>query len=192
MASLLQSLAESPTVLQFDTMPDALEAARKDPPDLFVCGATTGAMLGPGWIQHLVDAIQPAKVLVIVRDLDRASCAEAQRAGAWGHLPLTSSAELTLAAIRLILAGGTYFPAVQPVVLGDDGATEGANGAVLSRRQHQVLAELEKGRANKDIATSLGISVPTVKLHVQAILKALGATNRTQAVKLARDSGLTP
>ena len=48
------------------------------------------------------------------------------------------------------------------------------------------------GKSNKDIADKLGISEGTVKVHVGAILKVLGATNRTQAALMAIDMGVTP
>ena len=51
----------------------------------------------------------------------------------------------------------------------------------LSRRQCEVLAMLERGLPNKSISAELGLSLSTVKTHVSAILKALGANNRAQA-----------
>jgi len=51
----------------------------------------------------------------------------------------------------------------------------------LSTRQCEVLRLLEQGHPNKRISDELGLSLSTVKTHVSAILKALGATNRAQA-----------
>jgi len=140
----------------------------------------------------LVDAVRPGKVVILGATLDRRICQMAYQAGAWGHLPMTGSVEMMTAAIRLIVAGGTYFPALHPMILkGSELAEAPGPGASLSRRQRQVLVEIEHGRSNKDIAANLGISVPTVKLHVQAILRALDAKNRTEAARLARGLDLT-
>ena len=51
----------------------------------------------------------------------------------------------------------------------------------LTRRQRDVLRLIQAGASNRDIAGELGISEGTVKLHVSAILRALGVKNRTMA-----------
>jgi DNA-binding NarL/FixJ family response regulator len=53
--------------------------------------------------------------------------------------------------------------------------------ALLTPRQGEVLRLLARGLANKEIATELGMSTSTVRVHVTAVLKALGVENRTQA-----------
>jgi DNA-binding NarL/FixJ family response regulator len=56
---------------------------------------------------------------------------------------------------------------------------------VLTPRQLDVMRHLARGESNKGIAEKLGLSEGTVKVHVAAILKALNAANRTQAVLMA-------
>ena len=60
----------------------------------------------------------------------------------------------------------------------------------LSRRQVEVLQHLRRGHSNKVIARIMGLSEFTVRGHVQQIIKATGATNRTHAVFLAEQAGL--
>lgn len=60
----------------------------------------------------------------------------------------------------------------------------------LTPRQREVLRSLAGGASNKQIAQRFGLSEGTVKLHVAAILQALGATNRTEAAARARALGL--
>ena len=55
----------------------------------------------------------------------------------------------------------------------------------LTRREREVLAELAKGRSNREIARALHVSEKTVKAHVSAILAKLGVQDRTQAALLA-------
>jgi DNA-binding CsgD family transcriptional regulator len=52
----------------------------------------------------------------------------------------------------------------------------------LTPRQREVLAVVMQGKCNKAICRILNLAEPTVKNHVTAILKALNATNRTEAV----------
>ena len=56
--------------------------------------------------------------------------------------------------------------------------------AGLTRRQQDVLSHIREGCSNREIAERLGISEGTVKLHVSAVLKALGVKNRTRAAKI--------
>lgn len=72
--------------------------------------------------------------------------------------------------------------------LPDDGAVP--SGPRLTPRQREVLRSLAHGASNKQMAQQFGLSEGTVKLHVAAILQALGAGNRTEAAARARALGL--
>lgn len=60
----------------------------------------------------------------------------------------------------------------------------------LSPRQLEVLRQLREGRSNKAIAERMGLSEFTVRGHVQQLFKAIGASNRTNAVYLAEQAKL--
>ncbi len=62
--------------------------------------------------------------------------------------------------------------------------------SVLSEREREILLLLERGQSNQEIATSLVITIGTVKSHVNHILRKLDASNRTQAVGIARKQGM--
>ncbi len=61
---------------------------------------------------------------------------------------------------------------------------------LLTHREYQVLRHIALGLSNKEIAESLGISVETVKEHVQNILRKINATDRTQAAVWAVKEGV--
>ena len=61
----------------------------------------------------------------------------------------------------------------------------------LTNREMQVLRHLSMGLSNREIGKSLGISVETVKEHVQNILRKLDVNDRTQAAVWAVKRGLT-
>jgi len=115
--------------------------------------------------------------------------------GASGFIPKSYDGEMMLNAVRLILAGTRFVP--ESVLSTDSrGFSEGSDVFVvpelsnLTPRQTQVLKLLAVGLSNQKIATQLGISVATVKLHVNAILHALDVPNRTSAALIARDGGI--
>lgn len=132
----------------------------------------------------------PALPVVIVSGSDRA--ADVIRAidlGAMGFVPKSASADSLFDALRLVLAGGIYVPAMSP---GSDtaaapfapvpGVPPAPADVGLTPRQADVLGHLLQGKPNKLIAKELKLSVETVKDHVAAVLRALGVNSRTQAV----------
>jgi DNA-binding NarL/FixJ family response regulator len=117
--------------------------------------------------------------------------------GAAGFITKSATAEVMLSALRLVLAGGIYVPPDMLTVVGADAADPpaaprtpaAAAEALLTLRQREVLARLGEGKSNKQIARELELSENTVKIHVAAILRALGVDNRTQAAVIARGQG---
>lgn len=60
----------------------------------------------------------------------------------------------------------------------------------LTERELEVLESLSKGYSDKEIANMLGIATTTVKNHVRNLREKMGAKNRTQAVNIARETGV--
>ncbi len=127
---------------------------------------------------------------------DRSDVSRALALGAHGFIPKRTRPGIILSALQLIFSGGVYVP---PESL--DGEKRSAQPPAksvaalprnLTRRQLDVLAHMMQGRSNKSIARTLRLSEPTVKNHVTAILKALKASNRTEAVIAADKIGLKP
>jgi DNA-binding NarL/FixJ family response regulator len=123
-----------------------------------------------------------------------------EQSGVQGFIPKAYSSEVMLSAVRLVLAGGVYVPPMMlpALTLRDAPASEpaAAQGAsdltmenlrqMLTKRQLEVLELLAQGRPNKLIGAALDISEGTVKIHLAAVFRALGARNRTEAVIAAQ------
>jgi len=116
--------------------------------------------------------------------------------GALGYIPKSSTSEVILNALRLVLSGGTYLPreAIGPEraapVPQADFAADVAARLGITPRQADVLALLLAGKANKVICRELNLAESTVKNHVAAVFKALNVTTRVQAVLAAAKLGI--
>lgn len=135
----------------------------------------------------MLSRLTSAPVLVLDARHDITALRACAAAGASGYVTRSSSRDLVAAAIGVVLAGGRYFPTCGDPLL-ETPARPLATAAtpVLSGRQAEVLDGLMRGQTNLEIGARLGIALPTVKVHVRAVLRALGARNRTEAALLGR------
>jgi DNA-binding NarL/FixJ family response regulator len=116
--------------------------------------------------------------------------------GAMGFVPKSSTPEILINALRLILAHGVYLPlsaldSDEPAV-GEISAIDNPDTLLrnLSPRQVEVLRSVIRGDSNKLIARKLSLSESTIKQHLSAVLRTVGARNRTEAVYAAAKLGL--
>jgi len=131
---------------------------------------------------------------------DRESVHRAMKAGASGFVSKASPSNTLIEAVRTVLAGGVFTPEAST----GTGSSTGVDGGNRNRRASQAFAErfqltaaqgrvlelVAQGKSNRDIAEFLGLSEGTVKVHVSAILRALGVTSRAQALLLMTRAGL--
>ncbi|MFT3731421.1 MAG: response regulator transcription factor [Hyphomicrobium sp.] len=130
--------------------------------------------------------------LVVMSDSDDGSfIMTMMENGAKGFMPTDISLELAGHALRLVMAGGQYFP-IYPWMaakqLSEEMPRTGKNWeGIFTRRQIAVIDALRKGKANKIIAYELNMCESTVKVHVRNIMKKLNAKNRTEVAYLASE-----
>ena len=154
---------------------------------------------GMALLQSLRHQFAATAVVVMSGMKDQGTVMQALRLGAQGFIPKSATRTVMLNALRLIIEGGIYIPpeALEPPISAPGQAkTPGAETTMeqslgLTERQMDVLALMMLGKSNKAICRELGLAEPTVKNHVTAILKALAASNRTEAVIAAGAMGLS-
>jgi DNA-binding NarL/FixJ family response regulator len=140
----------------------------------------------------------PSVSVVVISALqDRDHVLRALDLGALGFIPKSATRKVILGALQLVFSGGIYIPPQilsrpepapvpsRPDLPGEVAAVKPGSSPAdlgLTERQLDVLALVMRGNSNKAICRALKLAEPTVKNHVRAILKALKATNRTEAV----------
>jgi DNA-binding NarL/FixJ family response regulator len=132
-----------------------------------------------------IRSLAPSTPVVVVSAIDDADMI--QRAacfGVSGYITKNCASTIMHTALAKVLAGDTHFPAeTGGAVLPSQ--VRSAELETLTPRQLTVLRLLGEAKSNKQIAYELSISQETVKIHISAILRKLGASNRAQAVLMA-------
>jgi DNA-binding NarL/FixJ family response regulator len=189
---LLRSLDAALEVDEASECARALEHAAKRAYDLVLLDLKMPGVAGLDALAALRDAIPAAPLVVLSGEDNPGVVRTAIERGAMGFIPKSSTPEVLIQALRLVLARGVYLPpavldaAAASAVLPETGTAVGG----LTPRQMDVLRCVIQGKANKVIARELDISEGTVKAHLSSVLRAFGARNRTEAVYAAAKLGL--
>ena len=161
--------------------------------DLVLVG-TGRSDLGPlDFLKKWREVAPTTRFAVVSASSTRADMLASLGAGFQGFISKHQPDTEILAAINDVLSGRIYVPS--SVVETDDGNTLGgycsseamltssidAHILKLTKRQREVLSLLARGLSNKEIARALNIAEATTKIHLVALLRALGVRNRTEA-----------
>jgi DNA-binding NarL/FixJ family response regulator len=164
----------------------ALALAAEHSPDVILLDLKLPGQDGIAVLAELRARESPARVLVLTSATEPASASLALRTGASGVLYKDVDPDALVRAIRSVHDGHLLLaPEAAGSLVGSSAG--GAPGGLesLTTREREVLAELAKGRSNREIARALGVAEKTVKAHVSAVLAKLGVQDRTQAALLA-------
>lgn len=193
---VLSDLDDSLDVLEADTGRTALQLADKHPDvDMVLLDLNMPDISGLAALKLLGERHPTLPVVVLTASTSRTDMQRALALGALGYIPKDATGPLMLTALRLVQAGGIFIPPaladISTLQAGraqhQDAAGDTAN---LTPRQHDVLQLLAQGQTNKQIARHCDLAEATVKMHITAIFRALGVSNRTQAVIAAEQLGL--
>lgn len=189
---LLRSLDAALEVDEAGDCAKALEDAARRGYDLVLLDLKMPGVAGLDALAALREAI-PAAPLVVLSGEDSAGVVRAAiEGGAMGFIPKSSTPEVLIQALRLVLARGVYLPPAVLDAAAEPPAGTGSEAALrgLTPRQADVLRCVIQGKSNKVIARELDVSEGTVKAHLSSVLRAFGARSRTEAVYAAAKLGL--
>jgi DNA-binding NarL/FixJ family response regulator len=191
---LLSDLDKNIRFLEADTCEAALALPRDQKIDLVLLDMNLPGLNGIDALNAVRQAYESSIVVVLSSEDTPAGIRRVIEHGASGFIPKSSTPPVFIAALRLVLAGGTYLPAhALNAPPADTPAAERRRPAIqgLSDRQVEVLLKAIQGKANKVIAKEMDLAEGTIKAHLSASFRALGVQNRTEAVFAAARLGLT-
>lgn len=188
----LEKIYPNALITQTGNFSQALKAVQANPEtDLIIIDLDMPDMKWEEGLTQIKEASKKSKIVVISASEDNRSIKKALDIGICGYIPKRLETKVLTSAVKLIIDGGSYFP---PSVLEHSSLSsqdkKRTKNKHLTNRQMEVLAYVAQGLSNKQIAYNMGVSEATVKLHINALLRTVGATNRTQAVIMAQKMGL--
>jgi len=172
---------------------EAVKQARKLKPDVVLLDVLLGSGDSLDTVKQLRSAVPSAKVVMLSAFDNPTYVARAASAGAHDYLLKTLSRADLIAAVTAAAEGappsriGELKQMASSMAKRDPSAR---GGIQLTSRETQVLRLIAMGLSNQEIATSLEISVETVKEHVQNLLRKTSLNDRTQAAVWALRQGI--
>jgi two-component system, NarL family, response regulator NreC len=169
----------------------ALVLAQKLKPDVVVMDVTMPELNGIEATRRLIELSPRSRVLALSMHKDAVYVREILRAGARGYLLKDSADTDLLSAVRAVAKGEGYLsPGVSDAVLSDYRRHVTDPLDLLTTREREVLQMIAEGKTNKEIATSLKLSVYTVEAHRGRLMEKLNLHSTGELVRFAVRSGL--
>jgi len=185
--SLKKLIAGNPDYSCLGACSSAEEALEQIPlwkPEVVVMDIHLPKMSGIECTRRLKELCPECSVLILTVYEDNESIFDALRAGARGYLLKRCVSDQILRAIQDVKEGGgpmTSQVARRVVESFGESIREKSEESTISARERDILTQLTKGYANKEIADKMSLSVSTVRTHLRHIYEKLHVRSRTEA-----------
>lgn len=173
------------------TVAEGLALARRLRPDLMVVDWSLPDGEGARLIREFAPQSPGTRWLVVSSREDEGVLRSALALGVHGVVLKQSSLEILLEAMRVVLAGGTYYcPRSSRVLVQSIRADAPVLGDALTLREREVLRGLARGLNPKEIADELGTSAKTVQNQLSQLKDKLGIREPAGLILYAQKNGL--
>jgi DNA-binding NarL/FixJ family response regulator len=192
--ALFESLAETAVVGEAASGQEAITFSETHQPDIVLMDIQMPGVNGIEAARRIVQTSPHIGVIMVTMFEDDDSVFAAMRAGARGYVLKGADQEEMLRVIRAVARGEALFG--PPIALrltsffNSSKSTTADAFPDLTEREQEVLQLLAQGLSNQEIASSLVISVKTVRNHLSNIFSKMQVTDRVQAIIQARNAGL--
>lgn len=182
---LIEESGEIKVITEAADGEEALQEARKNPPDVAVIDISMPGMDGLEVVGQLRSFLPTLPILVLTMHEEEQYVGRALSAGAMGYVTKRSAPEELVKAIRRLHGGGRFLSDSAAEVLAARAARGKSPLDALSNREMQVLRCLALGKTNREIAETYHISVKTVDTYRGRLLAKLGLRNNAELSRFA-------
>lgn len=184
--ALIKAKVNPENIESRNSIAHSLEAMKSHNFDLVLLDLNLSDSQGFEGFSKIRAADEDVPVMVVSATETPLAFSTAKSLGASGYIPKSSDLKDITQSIETVLQGESSFPESSASAIVETEAAEKL--ASLTPAQHRVMSCLSDGLLNKQIAFEMSISEATVKAHMTAIFRKLGANNRTQALLVFRDA----
>jgi DNA-binding NarL/FixJ family response regulator len=190
---LIDGQTDMQVVGESDRGRGAADELRQKMPDVVVLDISMPDVSGAKVAAEIRAALPQVKIVALTRHGEKAYVHQMLQAGATGYVLKQTDASVLIAAIRAVAGGDTYIDnnVARKLTESPGGARGAAHGAsdTLTPREREIVTMVAYGHSNKEIASTLGITVKTVETHKANIMQKLELTSRAELVRFALTEG---
>jgi len=194
--SLLQRSGEFDVIAEGADGYEAIELASLHAPDVILLDVAMPRLNGTDAAKYIREKVPRAGIVMISMHADESYILRALKSGARGYLLKASPESEVLSAVRAVASGQAYFSPVITRILVEEYVAEMQRRGVedsydlLTFREKEILQLLVTGKANKEVADMLNVSVATIETHRNNIFQKLHVHNLPELILYAVRKGL--